>query len=116
MKKYNEGRLNLLEQALKELSFRLNDSISTPASLSLFLLSIGIDDPLIKNQICDATVDLVLNSKQPMALTLNDFQARFSAISPAFSKTDIDEGYILYIVTYIGLYITPAVYPVAKNL
>ena len=36
MAKYNEGRLNLLEQAVRELSFRLNDSIDTPASLSLF--------------------------------------------------------------------------------
>lgn len=106
----------ILFDALQEISIKLHDSNDNPVSLSLYLWNLGIDDPEAKDKLFRATIKLVLATADPMELTVSDFQTEFSEISAVFSKIDNDTVWINYIVSWIGLNLFPAAYPVAQNL
>ncbi|GAO99304.1 hypothetical protein [Fructobacillus ficulneus] len=104
----------ILLNSIEEIANHLKDDIDNPVSLSLYLWKMGIDDPQAKDKLVQSTLKLIINSDNPLTLTKQDFADEFKIISELF-ETD-NTNIIIYVLTWIGLNISPIAYAISQNI
>ncbi|MBS9337094.1 hypothetical protein [Fructobacillus parabroussonetiae] len=115
-KRYTELTENerIIFNSIEEITNHLNDDIDNPVSLSFYLWKMGIDDPQAKEKIIQSTLKLILNSKDPLSLTKQDFTNEFKTISELF---ETGNSYIItYVLKWIGLNVSPIAYTISQNI
>ncbi|GAP03378.1 hypothetical protein FPFC_061010 [Fructobacillus pseudoficulneus] len=100
--------------SIEEITNYLKDDTDNPVSLSFYLWKMGIDDPQAKEKLIQATFKLIINSKNPLNLTKEDFSYEFQKISELFETNNTN--IIIYVLTWIGLNISPVAYAIAQNI
>lgn len=106
----------ILFNAIEEITNHLKDDQDNPVSLSLYLWKMGIQDPLAKDKIIQSTFKLIVESDNPLELTEQDFSKEYSQISDLFLESKTSKNMIIYILTWIGLNVSPIAYAISKNI